>query len=118
MRAHYVLHVTPVTRGLDPALVFGEILGVIEGSRETIGTEGRCLDRDTYLSSSRRGMFRQGIFRQGESSHTREVVYDLFTAYTKLKQQYHEYDAADRLAPPEGSPNGKLLKLTIGHTVY
>ena len=94
-------------------MVFGEILGVIEGSEKTIGTEGRCLDRDTYLSSRR-----QGMFRQGTSSRMREVVYDLFTAYTKLKQRYNEYDAADRLVPPGGSPDGKLLNVTIGHTIY
>ena len=74
--------------GVDPALVFGEILGVIKGSERAIGTQQRCLDRGTYSSSSRQGM----------SSHTKDNVYDLFTAYTKLKQERQEYDAADRSA--------------------
>jgi len=74
----------------DPALVFGEILGVIKGSEKTIGTQQRCLDRDTYSSS--------GL--QGSVSLTKETVYDLFTTYTKLKRQRQEYDAADRSAAP------------------
>ena len=72
----------------DPALVFSEILGVIKGSEKTIGTQQRCLDRETYLSSGRQGIF----------SHAKEAVYELFVAYTKLKRQRQEYDAADRLA--------------------
>ena len=71
----------------DPALVFGEILGVIKGSEKTVGTQQRCLDRETYLSSDRQGML----------PHAKEAVYNLFVAYTKLKQQRQEYDAADRL---------------------
>jgi hypothetical protein len=81
-------HVICVTLGADPALVFGEILGVIKGSEKAIGTQQRCLDRDTYLSSGRQGMF----------SHRKEDVYELFIAYTKRKRQNQEYDAADRLA--------------------
>ena len=75
-----------VILGPDPALVFSEILGIIKGSEEAIGTKQRCLGKDTYLSSSIRGI----------SSDTKEVIYDLFTAYTRIKQQYQEYDAADR----------------------
>ena len=91
MCIRHILHVASVTGGLDPALIFGEILGVIKGSEETIGTQHRCLDRDAYLSVGR-----QGVFRQGVSSHTKETVYDLFTTYTKLKRRHQEYDAADR----------------------
>lgn len=88
-------HTPRVTPEVDPALVFGEILGVIKGSEEAIGTQQRCLDRDTYLSNSRQGSF----------SHTKETIYDLFTAYTKLKRERQDYDAADRSVqfndPPE-----------------
>lgn len=72
--------------GVDPALVFGEILGVIKGSEQAIGTRQRCLDQDSYLSSGRQGM----------SSDTKDTVYDLFKSYTKLKRERQEYDAADR----------------------
>lgn len=75
-------------RDLDPALVFGEIMGVIKGSEDTIGTKRRCLDRESYKLLSPRS--------QGTFSHKRDVIYDLFTAYTKRKQQQRNYDAADR----------------------
>ena len=93
---------------LDPALVFGEILGVIKGSEKTIGTQNMCLDRDTYVSSG----------RHGTPSYAKETVYDLFTTYTKLKQQHQEYDAADRSAPPRCSPDSKWLNLTAGHITF
>ena len=79
----------------DPALVFGEILGVIKGSEKAIDMEQRCLSRETYLASGRRGM----------SLSMQEVVYDLFTKYTRLKRQRQEYDSADRSAPSECSPS-------------
>ena len=72
----------------DPALVFGEFMGVIKGSEDTIGTKDRCLDResDNLLS----------VRSQGTFSHRRDDIYDLFVAYTKLKRQRQDYDAADR----------------------
>lgn len=77
-----------LTRLLDPALVFGEFMGVIKGSEDTIGTKERCLNRESYKSVSVRS--------QGTFSHKRDDVYDLFTAYTKLKRKKQDYDAADR----------------------
>ena len=72
----------------DPALVFGEFMGVIKGSEDTIGTKDRCLDQESYKSLSGRS--------QATFSHKRDIIYDLFTAYTKLKQKGFDYDAADR----------------------
>jgi hypothetical protein len=77
-----------LTFGVDPALVFGEILGVIKGSEQAIGTRQRCLDQNSYLSKGRQGMF----------SHTKDAVYHLFNRYTELKRERQEYDAADRSA--------------------
>lgn len=93
---------------VDPALVFGEILGVIKGSEHAVGTPQRCLDRDAYVSDSRRGMF----------PHTKDNVYELFTEYTKLKRERQEYDAADRSVKFERSPNNNLLNMSTGHTTY
>jgi len=73
---------------LDPALVFGEFMGVIKGSEDTIGTKHGCLDRESYKLLSVRG--------QGTFSHRRDDIYDLFVGYTKLKRQRRNYDAADR----------------------
>ena len=72
----------------DPALVFGEFMGVIKGSEDTIGTKNRCLSRKSYKSLSVRS--------QGTFSHKRNDIYELFVAYTKLKRQRQGYDAADR----------------------
>ena len=103
-----VPHVALVIFVLDPALVFGEILGVIKGSEKTIGTQDRCLGRDTYLSGR----------HQRVLSHAKGAIYDLFTTYTRLKQQCQEYDAADRLVAPGCSHNGTSFNLTAGHTIY
>ena len=73
---------------VDPALVFGEFMGVIKGSEDTIGTRHRCLDRESYNLLSARS--------QGTFSHRRDDIYDLFKAYTRLKRQRQDYDAADR----------------------
>jgi len=63
-------------------------MGVIKGSEDTIGTRDRCLDRGSYKSLS--------VRNQGTFYHKRDDIYDLFVAYTKLKQQRQDYDAADR----------------------
>ena len=73
---------------LDPALVFGEFMGVIKGSEDAVGTENRCIDRKSYKSF--------GIRNQGPFSHKWDDIYDLFVAYTKLKRERQDYDAADR----------------------
>jgi len=81
------LHPVP-DRKSDPALVFGEIMGVIKGSEGAVGTQYRYLDRETYMSLSCR--------TQGTFAHKRDEIYDLFMAYTKLKRERQDYDAADR----------------------
>ena len=72
---------------LDPALVFGEFMGVIKGSEDTVGTKNGCLDREAYNSLSFR--------TQATFSHKRDDIYDLFMAYEKRKELL-DYDAADR----------------------
>ena len=37
---------------LDPALVFGEFMGVIKGSGDTIGAKHRHLDQEAYKQLS------------------------------------------------------------------
>ena len=71
----------------DPALVFGEFVGVIEGSEDTVGMKDRCLDQESYLLNTR---------GQATLSHKRNEIYDLFELYKKRKDQRQEYDAADR----------------------
>ena len=66
-------------------MVFGEFMGVIKGSEDTIGMKDKCLGRESYKSLS--------IRNQATFAHKRDVIYDLFEAYTKRKIGY---DAADR----------------------
>jgi len=63
-------------------------MGVIKGSEDTVGTKHGCLDRKAYKSLSVRS--------QAYLSHKRDVIYDLFMAYSKLKRQRQDYDTADR----------------------
>ena len=69
-------------------------MGVIKGSEDTIEAKHRCLDRISYKLLSARS--------HGTFPHRRDDIYDLFVAYTKLKRQRQDYDAADRcyIFPP------------------
>jgi hypothetical protein len=73
---------------LDPALVFGELMGVIQGSEDTVGMKDRCLDRESYKLLSPRS--------QATFFNKRDDIYDLFIAYRKLKRNRGDIDAADR----------------------
>ena len=63
-------------------------MGVIKGSEDAVMAKDRCLDRESYKLLT--------IRSQGNLYRRRDDIYDLFLAYTKLKQQRQEYDAADR----------------------
>ncbi|KAI0089815.1 hypothetical protein BDY19DRAFT_86920 [Irpex rosettiformis] len=78
----------PLTKNLDPALIFAEFMGVIKGSEDSVQTEKGYLDRDQYLQVSHR--------QQGTFSGRRDAVYMLFQAYLKMKRERREWDAADR----------------------
>lgn len=51
-------------------------------------TEKGFLSQDAYIKMSHR--------TQATFSTRREVVYSIFQAYTRRKQEYREWDAADR----------------------
>ncbi|CAE6538460.1 unnamed protein product [Rhizoctonia solani] len=71
-----------LTRNLNPALVFSEILGVIKGY-------GRNLTMEEYLSelSHKKSPLLMDV---------RDRVYAIYEAYTKLCRQRYEIDNADR----------------------
>ncbi|KZT08921.1 uncharacterized protein LAESUDRAFT_675409 [Laetiporus sulphureus 93-53] len=75
-------------KGLDPALVFAEFMGVIKGSEQSLGCSTGHLDQDTYCSLSHR--------TQATFANQRDAIYKLFMAYAKLKRERRDYDAADR----------------------
>ncbi|KIN94542.1 hypothetical protein M404DRAFT_380086 [Pisolithus tinctorius Marx 270] len=78
----------PLTKGLDPWLVFGEIVGIIKGSEKSLGFDDGILDKKTYCGLPSRS--------NPTFSGQRELVYALFEAYSKLKRQRQHHDIADR----------------------
>ncbi|KAK0245300.1 P-loop containing nucleoside triphosphate hydrolase protein [Armillaria nabsnona] len=68
----------PLIKGLDPALVFSEIIGVINGSTETLSEGKRYLSRDTYLGLSKH--------RQSTFAGQRCEIYKLFELYMRKKK--------------------------------
>ncbi|THH16783.1 hypothetical protein EW146_g3905 [Bondarzewia mesenterica] len=83
---HFPQH---LKKGLSPSLVFGQMLGVIRGSQETLRHGKHELDRETYFSICSRTL-------QMSSSDTYDAIYDLFSSYVKRKAQHGDRDAADR----------------------
>ncbi|KAI0369978.1 hypothetical protein BV20DRAFT_945276 [Pilatotrama ljubarskyi] len=77
-----------LTKGLDPTLVFGEFMGVIKGSEQSLSHPEGYLDRDAYYKLSHR--------TQATFASQRENIYRLFQAYLKRKKERGDYDAADR----------------------
>ncbi|KAG7450843.1 uncharacterized protein BT62DRAFT_1001658 [Guyanagaster necrorhizus] len=78
----------PLVKGLDPTLVFSQIIGVIKGSKETLSEEKRHLSRATYLDLSKR--------QQSTFADRRGEVYKLFELYMHKKKVRGDYDTADR----------------------
>ncbi|KZT08927.1 uncharacterized protein LAESUDRAFT_811030 [Laetiporus sulphureus 93-53] len=92
-----------LTRGLDPALVFNEIIGVIEGSEGTLHSRNAFLDEKTYTDISRRAA--------RTFSDQRKTIYDIFVAYLKRKRERGEQDPANRFGGhlrQHGLPGVKL----------
>ncbi|KAK0464820.1 P-loop containing nucleoside triphosphate hydrolase protein [Armillaria novae-zelandiae] len=73
---------------LDPALVFSEIIGIIEGSAETLSDEKPYLSEAAYLDLSSR--------RQSIPVDQRCKVYQIFKLYLHKKKLHGEYDTSDR----------------------
>ncbi|KAI6165387.1 hypothetical protein EDD17DRAFT_225222 [Pisolithus thermaeus] len=77
-----------LTKGRDPWLVFGEIMGIIKGSEKSLEFDGGTLDKNTYCNLPPRS--------NPTFSGQREVVYAIYEAYSKLKRQRQHHDVADR----------------------
>ncbi|KAG9047264.1 hypothetical protein FS837_002667 [Tulasnella sp. UAMH 9824] len=75
-------------KGLHPALVYSEFMGIIKGSESTLGKPRRCLSREDYEGQTNRSL-------SGESTE-RTRIYTLFEAYQKLRPPF-SYDTADRV---------------------
>ncbi|RXW22210.1 hypothetical protein EST38_g3633 [Candolleomyces aberdarensis] len=77
-----------LTKNLDPALVFNEILGVIKGSEKSLSHVTGYLDLGAYRDLSHRT---QHLF-----ANHRHRIYSLFRAYMDRKRKRGEFDSADR----------------------
>ncbi|EUC53945.1 P-loop nucleoside triphosphate hydrolase, putative, partial [Rhizoctonia solani AG-3 Rhs1AP] len=76
-----------LTKGLDPALVYSEFLGIIGGSELALQSPTGALSRDEYTSLSH---------RKSSFASQRDRVYDLYELYRKRKQFLGGYDSAER----------------------
>ncbi|CAE7089127.1 unnamed protein product [Rhizoctonia solani] len=76
-----------LTKGLDPALVYSEFLGIIEGSESALQSPNGTLNREEYASLSH---------RKSSFASQRDRVYDLYELYRKRKQFLGGYDSAER----------------------
>ncbi|KAL0065389.1 hypothetical protein AAF712_007595 [Marasmius tenuissimus] len=77
-----------LTKGLDPSLVFSEIMGVIKGSEEACRSDERYLSRSAYEQLSTR--------MQATFATQRSRVYELFDQYLREKRLTGDFDSADR----------------------
>ncbi|RXW16510.1 hypothetical protein EST38_g9345 [Candolleomyces aberdarensis] len=77
-----------LTKNLDPALVFNELLGVIKGSEQSLSHATGYLDLTSYSNLSHRT---QHLF-----ANQRDQIYSLFQAYMKRRRPRGETDSADR----------------------
>ncbi|CAE6529326.1 unnamed protein product [Rhizoctonia solani] len=76
-----------LTKDLDPALVYSEFLGVIEGSEFTLTNQSGVLSRSEYLALSNGGSL---------LSSQRDKIYSLYEGYRKARGQLGGYDTAER----------------------
>ncbi|KAG9047262.1 hypothetical protein FS837_002665 [Tulasnella sp. UAMH 9824] len=77
-----------VKKGLHPALVYSEFMGIIKGSEAALSSSRGCLGRTEYEQQSNRTLF-------GDDTD-RSRIYTLFEAYQKLRPP-KAYDVADRV---------------------
>lgn len=81
---------TALKAGLEPDLVFTEIMGVIKGAASLLSGL-KPLSRDDYRSKSSR--LAPTFAKEGE----RDTVYNLFEHYEYKKKQNGDYDGIDRV---------------------
>ncbi|KAF8837940.1 hypothetical protein BDN67DRAFT_908328 [Paxillus ammoniavirescens] len=88
----------PLTKGLEPWLVFSEFMGIIKGSETSLACPDGFLDEETYCSLPPRS--------NPTFANQRQTIYALFEAYRKLKMERRHHDVADR--------THAILKILLG----
>ncbi|KAG8741119.1 hypothetical protein FRC10_003300 [Ceratobasidium sp. 414] len=79
-----------LTSGLDPALVYSEIVAVIKGSSEALESANGYLSRHHYTECLPRRVLSR------LPAPTRDIVYSIFEQYQRQKGKNFEWDHADR----------------------
>ncbi|QRW07579.1 P-loop nucleoside triphosphate hydrolase [Ceratobasidium sp. AG-Ba] len=74
-----------LTKGMDPALVYSEFLGIIEGSEAALDSKTGALSRESYRTH-----------RKSSLAVEPDHVYDLYEIYRKRKRDNGGCDAAER----------------------
>ncbi|XP_019165856.1 PREDICTED: uncharacterized protein LOC109161799 isoform X2 [Ipomoea nil] len=77
-----------LTKNLDPSRVFTEIISHIKGGLQVCETDGAKLTHEGYISMSEN---RTSTLNEKK----REVIYDIFLGYEKMKMERGEFDLAD-----------------------
>ncbi|KAG1799293.1 uncharacterized protein HD556DRAFT_1287696 [Suillus plorans] len=77
-----------LSKNLNSWLVFSEFMGIIKGSEHALTCPEGILDRPAYLLLSHRS--------NPNFANQREILYDMFEYYTKMKRQRRHHDVADR----------------------
>ncbi|KAG8875574.1 hypothetical protein FRB98_007728 [Tulasnella sp. 332] len=94
-----------LVKGLDPALVFSEFMGVIKGSEESLATPNGYITRSAYENMS--------VRTHSTFARSRPTIYSLFEAYLKQMRIISCYDAPGRthalLKSVEKGVLGKLV---------
>ncbi|XP_060669556.1 uncharacterized protein LOC132800264 isoform X1 [Ziziphus jujuba] len=77
-----------LTKNLDPSRVFTEIISYIKGGLQSMESIDGKINREDYvlLSEGRASSL---------SKKKREIIYDIFQSYEKMKMENGEYDLAD-----------------------
>ncbi|KAF9229832.1 hypothetical protein BS17DRAFT_744362 [Gyrodon lividus] len=92
----------PLTKGLEPWLVFSEFMGIIKGSEMSLSCPDGFLDEKTYCSLPPRS--------NPTFATQRQTIYTIFEAYCKLKRDFRHHDVADR--------THAILKMLLGGTPF
>ena len=75
------------TKNLHPSLVWMEIQSFIKGSSEALHTKNGCLSLEEYQEIGRK--------RAPNFTADREVIYELFLAYERVKKSLEMFDESD-----------------------
>ncbi|KAG8220598.1 hypothetical protein J3R82DRAFT_2824 [Butyriboletus roseoflavus] len=77
-----------LTKGLEPWLVFSELMGIIKGCEKSLSSPNGFLDEEAYCGLPARS--------NPTFANQRQTLYAIFEVYCKLKKERHHHDVADR----------------------